>query len=129
MLKSNCLDMYEGVHTEMVYTNIFNKNSALSTTFLGQTKMTRHENQSRREISYYQTRFHFRKFVRWHRMSNFVRHRSYQILHASKSFYLRCKSLHALAKFCLKHSKNTSRKWTICGCTVCNSSNYRHPWP
>ena len=40
-LKSNYLDMYEGVHAEMVYTNRFDENSDLSTTYLGQTKMTR----------------------------------------------------------------------------------------
>ena len=28
------------------------------------------------------------------------------------------------AKICLKYTKNTSRKWTIHGCTVCDSSNY-----
>ena len=33
--------MYEGVYTEMVYANKFNENSDLSTTYLGQTKMTR----------------------------------------------------------------------------------------
>ena len=37
-LKSNYLDMYEGVHTEMVYTNRFDENSGLSMTYLGQTK-------------------------------------------------------------------------------------------
>ena len=41
MLKSNYLDMYEGVHTEMVYTNRLDENSDLSKTYLGQTKMTR----------------------------------------------------------------------------------------
>ena len=41
ILKSKYLDMYEGVYTEMVYANKFNKNSDLSMTYLGQTKMTR----------------------------------------------------------------------------------------
>ena len=41
ILKSKCLDVYEGVHAEMVYANKFNDNSDLSTTYLGQTKMTR----------------------------------------------------------------------------------------
>ena len=40
-LKSKYLDMYEGIYAEMVYTNKFNDNSDLSTTYLGQTKMTR----------------------------------------------------------------------------------------
>ena len=40
-LKLNYLDMYERVHTEMVYTNRFDENSDLRTTYLGQTKMSR----------------------------------------------------------------------------------------
>ena len=41
ILKSKDLDVYEGVYAEMVYANKFNENSDLSTTYLGQTKMTR----------------------------------------------------------------------------------------
>ena len=41
ILKSKYLDVYEGVYAEMVYANKFNENSDLSTTYLGQTKMTR----------------------------------------------------------------------------------------
>ena len=40
-LESNYLDMYEGIHVEMVYTNRFDENSDLSTTYLGLTKMMR----------------------------------------------------------------------------------------
>ena len=39
ILKSKYLDVYEGVYAEMVYANKFNLD--LSTTYLGQTKMTR----------------------------------------------------------------------------------------
>ena len=41
ILKPKYLDEYEGVYTEMVHANKFNENSDLSTTYLGQTKMTR----------------------------------------------------------------------------------------
>ena len=40
-VKTNHLDLYEDVHAEMVYSNRFDENSDLSTTYLGQTKMTR----------------------------------------------------------------------------------------
>ena len=40
-LKTKYLDLYEDVYAEMVYTNRFDENSDLSTTYLGQTKMTR----------------------------------------------------------------------------------------
>ena len=33
--------MYKGVYAEMMYANKFNENSDLSTTYLGQTKLTR----------------------------------------------------------------------------------------
>ena len=39
--KLKYLDIDEGVYVEMVYANRFNENSDLSTTYLGQTKMTR----------------------------------------------------------------------------------------
>ena len=35
------LGMYDSVHAEMVYTTRYDENSDLSTTYLGQTKMTR----------------------------------------------------------------------------------------
>ena len=40
-LKINYLDLYEDIHAEMVYTNRFGENSGLSTTYLGQTKVTK----------------------------------------------------------------------------------------
>ena len=39
--KSRYLDVYEDVYAEMVYANKFNKNSDLSTMYLGQTEMMR----------------------------------------------------------------------------------------
>ena len=41
IIKSRYLDVYEGMYAEMVYANKFNENSDLSTTYLGQTKMTK----------------------------------------------------------------------------------------
>ena len=37
-LKTKYLDLYEDMYAEMVYTNRFDENSDLSTTYLGQTK-------------------------------------------------------------------------------------------
>ena len=45
----------------------------------------------------------------------------------SKSYYLQCKTLHALPKF----SSNTQRIQVGNGqyvCTVCNPSDYRNTW-
>ena len=40
-LKSEYLDVYEGVYAEIVSTNRFDEDSDLSTTYLGQGNMTR----------------------------------------------------------------------------------------
>ena len=40
-LKSEYLDLYEGIYAEIVSTNQFDENSDLSTTYLGQVNMTR----------------------------------------------------------------------------------------
>ena len=40
-LKPGYLDVYEGVYVEIVSTNWFDENTNLSTTYLGQVKMTR----------------------------------------------------------------------------------------
>ena len=40
-MKSNYLDLYEGVHADILYTYRFNKNSDLSMAYLGQMTMTR----------------------------------------------------------------------------------------
>ena len=35
LLKTNCLDLYEGVHADVVYSARFDESSDLSTTYLG----------------------------------------------------------------------------------------------
>ena len=103
--KSNYLDMYEGVHIEMVYTNRFDENSDLSTTYLGQTKIKR-EMRIKAEEKFPITRQDFT-------LGKLLGGTDCQILldigasksYMSKSYYLRCKSLHALPKF----ASNTQR--------------------
>ena len=64
-MRSNYLDMYDGVHEDEVYINRFDDSSDLSTTYLGKTSMTR-ESKSGREISHIRTGLYFGKIVRWH---------------------------------------------------------------
>ena len=40
-MRSNSLDMYDGVHADVVYSNRFDESSDLNTTYLGKTTMTR----------------------------------------------------------------------------------------
>ena len=94
--------MYEEVHAEMVYTNRFDENSDLSTTYLGQTKMTR-ETRIKAEEKFPITRQGFT-------LGKLLDGTECQILldtgasksYMSKSYYLTCKNLHALSKFASK---------------------------
>ena len=80
--KSRYLDAYEDIYAEMVYANKFNENSDLSMMYLGQTEMTR-DTRIKAEERFPITGqgFAFWKIVRWHRMSNFTRHRCYKVIH------------------------------------------------
>ena len=98
-LKKNYLDMYEEVHADMVYSNRFDENLDLSTTYLGRTNMTR-ETKVNAEGK-------FPIFGQGFTMGNLLDDIDCHILldmgvsksYMSKSFYLRCKTLHALPKF------------------------------
>ena len=104
-LKTNYLDLYKDIHAEMVYTNRFDENSDLSTTYLGQTKMTR-DTKIRAEEKFPITGPGFTS-------GKLLDGTGCQILldtgatksYMSKSFYFKCKCLHALPKF----ASNTQR--------------------
>ena len=104
-LKSRYLDVYEGVYAEMVYANKFNENSDLSTMYLGQTKMMR-DTKIKAEERFPITGQGFAS-------GKLLDGTDCQILldtgdtksYISKSYYLQCKTLHALPMF----SSNTQR--------------------
>ena len=103
--KSRYQDVYEGIYAEMVYANKFNENSDLSTTYLGQTEMTR-DTKIKAEEKFPITGqgFASRKLLdsmEWQILLDTGAMKSYM----SKSYYLQCKTLHALPKF----SSNTQR--------------------
>ena len=103
--KARYLDIYEDVYAEMVCASKFDENSDLSTTYLGQTNMTRSTRIKAEE------RFPITGQVFASR--KLLDGMECQILldtgatksYMSKSYYLRCKTLHALPKF----SSNTQR--------------------
>ena len=72
----------------MVYTNRFDENSDLSTTYSGQTKMTR-DTKIKAEESFPITRHGFTSGKLLDGTKSYM----------SKSFYMKCKCLHALPKF------------------------------
>ena len=105
IIRSRYLDVYEGIYAEMVYANKFNENSDLSTMYLGQTKMTR-DTRIKAEERFPITGQGFPS-------GKLPDGMECQILldtgatksYMSKSYYLQCKTLHALPKF----SSNTQR--------------------
>ena len=99
ILKSKYLDMYEGVYAEMVYTNKFNDNSDVSTTYLGEMKMTR-DTKIKAEERFPITGQGFASGklldgIECQILLDTGATKSYM----SKSYYLQCKALHALPKF------------------------------
>ena len=93
------LDVYEGIYVEMLYANKFNENLDLSTTYLGQTNMAR-DTKIKAEERFPITGQGFAS-------GKVLDGTECQILldtgatksYMSKSYYLRCKTLHALPKF------------------------------
>ena len=73
--KTKYLDLYEDVYVDMVYTNRCDENSDLSTTYLGQTKMTTGTKIKAKESSYHWTRLHIRKIIGWNWLSDVARYR------------------------------------------------------
>ena len=103
--KVRYLDVYEFIYAEMVCASKFDKNSDLSTTYLGQTNMTRSTRIKAKE--------RFPITGQGLASGKLLDGTECQILldtgatksYMSKSYYMRCKTLHALPKF----SSNTQR--------------------
>ena len=97
--KSRYLDIYEVVYAEMVYASKFNENSDLSTAYLGQIGMMR-DTKIKAEERFPITGQGFAS-------GKLLDGTECQILldtgatksYMSKSYYLQCKTLHALSKF------------------------------
>ena len=108
-MKSNYLDMYEGVHVDVLYTNRFQENSDLSTTYLGQTKMIRETGiKVEEKIPIIGQGFTLGKLLDGI-ACQILLHTGASKSYMSKSYYLRCKSLHSLPKFA-SNTENSSRK-------------------
>ena len=103
--KARYLDVYEDIYAEKVYASKFDENSDLSTTYLGQTDMTRNTKIKAEE--------RFPITGQGFASGKLLDGTECQILldtgatksYMSKSYYLQCKTLHALPKF----SSNTQR--------------------
>ena len=98
-LKSEYLDVYEGVYAEIVCTNWFDESSDLSTTYLGQVNVTR-DTEVRAEEKFPITA---RGYIRGELLDGtdceILTDTGASKSFMSKSYFMRCKSLHTLPKF------------------------------
>ena len=105
VIKSRYLDVYECVYAEMVYANKFNENSDLSMMYLGQTKMTRDTRiKAEERLPITGQGFASGKLLDGTECQILLDTGATK-LYMSKSYYLQCKTLHALPRF----SSNTQR--------------------
>ena len=98
-LKAEYLDVYEGIQSEILSTTSFDKNSDLSTTYLGRVDMIKNSKIKAKES--------FLISEQGYTMGKLLDGTECQVLldtgasksFTSKSHYLHCKSLHSLPKF------------------------------
>ena len=104
-LSQKYLDAYEDVYAEMVYANKLNENPDLSMMYLGQTKMMR-DTKIKAEERFPISGQGFASGKLLDGMDcQFLLDTGATKSYMSKSYYLQCKTLHALPKF----SSNTQR--------------------
>ena len=103
--KSEYLDVYKGIYAEIVSSNRFDKDIDLSTTYLEQMDMTRNMEVKAKEnfpiTAHGYTRGKLLDGTECDILVDTGMSKSYM----SKSYFMRCKSLHALPKF----TSNTTR--------------------
>ena len=95
------MDIYAGIHPEIVGSNIFDENSDLSTTYLG--RVDKKDQQLKVEESFPISEYGYTS-------GRLLDGTECQLLldtgasksFMSKSFYMQCKSLHSLPKFASK---------------------------
>ena len=127
MLKSKYLDIYEGVYAKMVYANKFNKNSDLSMTYLGQTKMMRAtEIKAEERFPITGQGFASGKLLDGTECQILL-DMCYKIIHV-KILLFAMQNSTCTTEILFQHSENSNGKWTICKCTFCNPSHHRYTW-
>ena len=100
-LQEEYMDIYEGIHSEIVSSNIFDKNSDLRTTYLGRVD---------KKVQELKVEESFPISIHGYISSRLLDGTECQLLldtgvsksFMSKSFYMQCKSLHSLPKFASK---------------------------
>ena len=105
ILRDKYMDVYEEIYAEVVTTNKFDENVDLSTTYLGKIGMRREDIMMAEES--------FPISEQGFVMGRILRGEECQILldmgasksYMSKSYYVRCKALHAYPNWLLRHKE------------------------
>ena len=116
-LKSDYLDVYEGVYAEVISTDRFDEDKDSSTTYLGQINTSR-DVEVKAEESFPIT-------ARGYTRGELLDGTDCEILidtgasksYMSKSYFMQCKSLHVMPKFI------SSWQWRVCRSFLCDTSN------
>ena len=98
-LKAEYLDVYEGVYAKVISTDRFDKDTDLSTTYLGQVDMTRNIEVKAEENFPITAQGYTKGKLLDDTECNIFVDTGTSKLYMSKSYFLRCKSLHSLSKF------------------------------
>ena len=122
-LKSDYLDVYDGVYAEVISTYRFDEDTDLRTTYLGQVDMSRKTEVKAEESFAMNTAGHTR--------GELIDGTEYEILidtgasksYMLKSYYMQCKSLHAMPKFASTTRRIKVGNGQYVGSFVCNPSN------
>ena len=98
-LRSEYLDLYEGIYVEIVSSDRFDEDTDLSTTYLGQTDMTR-DMKGKAEENFPITALGYTKGKLLDGTEcSIVVDTGTSKSYMSKSYFMRCKNLHSLPKF------------------------------
>ena len=119
VMKSRYMDVYDNIYAEVVMTSRFDENVDLSTTYLGRIDMKRDEVMKAEES--------FPVSEQGFVMGKLMNGEELQILldtgasksYMSKSYYLRCKSLHSLPKFASKTQRIQVGNGQYVGVFIC----------
>ena len=98
-LKSDYLDVYDGVYAEVISTNRFDEDTDLSTTYLGQTDMSRKTEVKAKESFAMNAAGHTRGELLDGTECEILIDTGVSKSYMSKSCYMQCKGLHAMPKF------------------------------
>ena len=123
------MDIYEGIHSEIVSSSRFDGNSDISTTYLGKIENRENENKLKAEES-------FPLSENGYTLGRLLDGTECQLLldtgvsksFMSKSFYMQCKSLHTLPKFASTSQRIQVGNGQCVSVFIYNTSNYRHTW-